>query len=316
MDNSYTGSLESLSENSNEDEIVALTFLQGFKGGYVKVKWVETSPSSYKILRTFDTNLNWLDVGSGSGRKLSLILRGLSVEFEVLNSGVYEGTSVRGLLERSYKNINLDIIEPDINSISELETRFKLEGLQDILKNRFQTIWEQFETDKKYDLITFFHSVYGIDRELLVRIPDFLTDDGIACIVVETYGSALNKVKRELSDYLPGFELASTSSQIKQFLDSKGIKYSELFGGTGQGNSGIQQKFYVDDLIFGGDDTLESLSFLFLSTPGDQGKKVPREVLVKARKELMKYARKERTGRTYVLVPDGFIWVHNNFINN
>jgi len=291
MSNSYIGGLDYYSKNSNEDEAVAQSFLKQYTEGF--------GLSGMRIL-------NWLDVGSGNGRKLLMILRGFYAEFEEGNSGVYEDGFQDGLLRRHFTDINLDIVEPNGNSIETLGSRFRYEKLDGFLRDRFQNTWEQFSGDRKYDLITFFHSVYGIDLESLARIPDFLTEDGIACIVVEAYDSAINRTKRSLSSHLSRPELMLNIGKIRQFLHERGIRYSESFGGTGQGRTPLEQRFYIDGI----DDDFEALSSLFLSKPEDQGKEVPNELLEKFRDELRKYSRKERTGRTYVSVPDGFIWVH------
>ena len=168
MVNDYTRNFGYFLENSDEDYAVSAAFLEEYHHRFLGNK----------------KNMEWLDVGRGTGTKVINILKG--------------NENYRGLLNLS--DIELDFIEPskDLKEIA-LE-RFSQGGLSGTIRQISLLKWEEFVKVQRgsYDIITLFHSVYGIDISYLNRIIDYLKDGGYACIVVESPDSDLYKIKREL----------------------------------------------------------------------------------------------------------------------
>jgi len=224
--------------------------------------------------------LRWLDVGAGPGTKLIQILRGLD------------------------KTVELNILEPSAEWQRILAQNFKIEGLSSIISRKYQIRWEEFKTSEKYDLITFFHSVYGIGIESLAKIPQYLQENGVACIVVESPNSYLHQIKKGIYPYIHHQELASTSDSISSFLQNRGIHHSVDKQET-------TQRFYVDDLLdMNNPNRIIPLSFLLQTKPEDHDRLVSQKVQRKIEEELEKYVKFDKKG-AYLDIPDRFIWIYN-----
>lgn len=245
----------------------------------------ENEVDSDTFLREFSKkdSLKWLDVGAGPGTKPIRILK-------------------KGLINQC--SVKLDILEPSEEWMRILTDNFERNGLTKLIRRKYSVRWEDFNESKRYDLLTFFHSVYGIDIESLSKIPDFLKENGCACIVVESPNSHLHQIKRELFPYVHHKELVSSSNTIASFLDSKGLKYRI---------SGEEpQRFYVDELL---DKTnpqrIIPLSFILQTRPEDHDKLASSEIQEKLDEALGKFVKKDDGGKHYIETPDRFIWVYN-----
>lgn len=227
-------------------------------------------------------NIDWLDVGAGPGTKPIRILQ-------------------EGLEERC--NIRLDVLEPENSWMNLLTKNFKEASLGYNIRNKYLTTWEDFNENKKYDVITFFHSAYGIDTKSLEKIPKFLKEEGCGCIVAENPESDLHKIKKHMFPYIHNQELASSSKEIIDLLDDKGIKY-EVSGEE-------PQKFCVDKLLDEKNpDRYIPLSFILQTKPEDQDKVFSKEVKEELAKALSKYVKKDEKSNHYINTPDKFIWVY------
>ena len=268
IDTEYVENLEHFLTHSEEDRVDSATFLKHFQ-------------------KTGST-LTWLDVGAGPGTKPVNILEGVD--------------NLKGLLQQ-YDRIILDILEPSQAWQQSLLQNFKDNKLEHTLRNKHTLTWENFDIRETYDLITLFHSVYGIDTESLSRIPDYLKPNGCACIAVESPKSDLHQIKKRIFPYLHHQELASSSETIAQFFRDRGIKHEVS-------QDEPDQKFYVDELL---DDNnlnrIKPLSFILQTKPEDHNKLISTEIQSLIREELEKRIKTDEKG-IYINVPDRFIWVY------
>ena len=177
--------------NSNEDVQITTDFLKEFRKRYKQPK----------------TKLDWLDVGTGPCVKPIMILEGSN-----RNSG----------LINDFNEIYIDVIEPEESWHDIFTHNLNELGLYWLITNIFSSTWEDFDQDKKYNLITFFHSTYGIDPESLGKVPNILHEGGIACIILEDPESALYKIKQRVSSYINLRETVSFSKEISDVLSQKG----------------------------------------------------------------------------------------------
>lgn len=274
-DTEYIHNLSYFLSHSNEDEADACFFLSQL--------------SECCRLKQSDPLL-WLDVGAGPGTKLIKILNGLH--------------DCMGLLS-TYSSICLDILEPSQSWQNILIQNFKETQLEHIIRNKYCLTWEGFESTSRYDIVTFFHSIYGINAESLSKIPGFLKDDGCACIVVESPHSDLHRIKQSLFPYIHHDELVSSSKTIVSLLDQEKMKY--FISGDK-----IEQRFYVDDLFSPNNSRrLMPLSFILQTKPEDHNMLVSQEANEIINKALRKFVKKEEiTGRYFLNVPDRFIWIY------
>ncbi len=236
------------------------------------------------FLREFSKtgNLEWLDVGTGPGTKPIRILQ-------------------KGLAERC--NVELDILEPSEGWMRILTGNFEQNGLSDVLRKRYGLKWENFNENGKYDLITFFHSVYGIDVNSLAKILDFLKEEGCACIIIENPNSDLHRIKKELFPYIHHRELVSSSDVVTSFLDSEGIRYRT--------SRGEPQRFYVDELLDKQNpDRIIPLSFILQTKVEDHDKIFSPETQEEINKVLGDFLKKDEEGKHYIETPDTFIWIY------
>ncbi len=232
---------------------------------------------------TKEGNLEWLDVGAGPGTKPIEILK-------------------KGLIERC--NVRLDILEPSEEWMRILTDNFKMNGLSSLIRRKYKTKWEDFNIDSEYDLITFFHSIYGIDMESLSKIPNFLRKDGCACIVVESPNSDLHRIKKEIFPYIHNRELVSSSDTITSFLNNKGIKY-RISGDE-------SQRFYVDELLNVNNSKRNiPLSFILQTRPEDHNKIISPKIQIKLDNTLSRFVKIDDNGKNYIETPDRFIWIYN-----
>lgn len=228
-------------------------------------------------------DLAWLDVGSGPGTKPISILK-------------------KGLTGRC--RVELDVLEPSEVWMGILTSNFEQNGLNGVLREKYKLRWEDFNENRKYDLITFFHSIYGINLDSLAKIFDFLKRNGCVCIVVESPNSDLHLIKRELFPYVHHGKLVSSDS-VTSFLDSKGISYKT--------SGDAPQRFYVDELLDSGNPKrIVPLSFILQTRPEDHDKLVSYEVQRELDRALGKFVKRNEQGKQYIEIPDRFIWVYNS----
>lgn len=228
-------------------------------------------------------DLEWLDVGAGPGTKLIRILR-------------------KGLAKRG--NVKLDIVEPSEMWMRILTENFKQNNLYALIRRKYQMKWEDFNENRKYDIVTFFHSVYGIKLESLSKIPVFLKENRCACIVVESPDSDLRQIKKRLFPYVHHKEVVSSSfDAVVSFLNNRGLKY-RISGDE-------PQMFYVDELIDERNPKrMIPLSFILQTKPEDHNKFVSPRVLKELDQALKEIVKTDEEGKHYICTPDRFIWVY------
>lgn len=272
-DTEYIRNLEYFLQHSNEDEADARYFLRRFDDAY---------QGNWQLLK-------WLDVGAGPGTKPIQILKGIGKDI--------------GLLQRA-SALKLSILEPSEEWQRILAENFQKAKLKTLISEKHQTTWEEFNSPNKYDLITFFHSVYGITTETLGKIPQYLQENGTACIVVESPNSDLHLIKKRIFPYVHHQELVSSSDTITSFLERKRIKYSIDREET-------KQRFYVDDILdINNPNRTIPLSFILQTKPEDQDKITSKAARKKIEEELRKYVKFDGDS-SYINVPDRFIWIYN-----
>ncbi|MCK5026134.1 MAG: hypothetical protein KAS15_06065 [Nanoarchaeota archaeon] len=271
-DAEYINNLEYFLQHSDEDKIDSQYFLKRFS----------------EIYGGCPNSLRWLDVGAGPGTKPIQILKG------------YHG--YKGLLER-FSRVELSVIEPSSRWQQILSGNFRRKELERIVYGKYEITWEEFVSQNSYDLITFFHSVYGIKIESLGKIPDFLQEKGIACVVVESPNSDLHLIKKSIFPYIHHKELVSSSDTIISLLKQEGINYLVDEQET-------EQRFYVDEILdLGNPGRIVPLSFILQTKPEDHNELVPQEVQKKIDNELRKYVKVDGE-KSYINVPDRFIWIY------
>jgi len=277
-DYEYTTNLLDFIEHAEEDEVDSINFLKELK--------------NFKLSRKID----WLDVGAGPGTKLVMILEG--------------DKNNEGLLQS--KNINLDITEPSIDWRKMLLENFGGANLEKHLKNVYLYEWEDFIEQKEitYDLITFFHSAYGIEKKSLLKIPAYLKKGGVGLIVVENKNSDLYKLKSNLLPFLKQYgiktDLKTSSQQITDVLDFGGVKYHSF-------SKEINQRFYVDDLLDKNNpERVKCLSFLIQTNTHNYNQLLSKEMKTVLEESIDALAKKDKQGRHYLNIPDKFIWIKHS----
>jgi len=273
-DTEYIENLQYFLQNSDEDEADSNMFL---------------SRLNHYLNRSLN-KLDWLDVGAGPGTKPINILRG----------GLSQET---GLLDR-FDQINFDVVEPSKAWTRILIDNFKEGSLDDCLQNIYQTTWEGFDREAEYDLITFFHSVYGIKTESLKKIPGYLSEDSVACIAVENNDSDLYRIKESLFPHIHHQELKSSTDMIKNFFDEKDMDYTVDYTNFGQ-------RFYVDEILESGPNSSKVLAFILQTKPDDHDKIIDPGLQNKIENELQKYVKEDESGNHYINTPDSFIWIES-----
>jgi len=262
----YLKNMSYFLKHSNEEEVDSNTFLQQY------------------LKKTNTKNLHWLDIGTGPGTKLIRILK-------------------NGLIN-AMDNITIEIVEPSRELLNVFDKNFRESKLEKLVSQRYQTTWEEFVTAKRYDLITFFHSTYHIEKSSLARIPTHLKKDGVGCIITESPNSDLFPIRQKISPYFKHKDIISCES-ITDYLKEKQIPYE-------MSSQEPEQRFYVDEILNPDNpDTKRVLSFILQTKPEDHEKIVKKGINEKINQELKKYVKKDEKGKKYICTPDRFIWIYN-----
>jgi ubiquinone/menaquinone biosynthesis C-methylase UbiE len=278
-DYEYTKNLTYFLKHSNEDKIDAEWF-------------IKTLPAHFPEFEQKLKNgkpITWLDVGAGPGTKPLEIIKILSKKYN--------------------SRINFVALEPSGEWIRIFKDNLEKLGEQKKLQVKFvQSTWEDFSSEAKenFDLITFFHSVYGIaiTNDIfpsLKNLTKFLQPDGRACVIVESPNSDLHFMKQQVWPELYGREPIS-SKTVERTLDSFGITYAVDVDEPAQ-------KFYIGDLSRSeSEERMEPLSFIAQTQPENYNRSVPANVRGKIEKHLKDKIKEDSEG-SYISTPDRFIWI-------
>jgi len=261
----YLKNMSYFLKHSNEEEIDSNTFLKEY------------------LEKTNTKNLHWLDVGAGPGTKLVRIIK-------------------NGLTD--YMDyILIDVVEPSKELLNVFNKNFCKNKLEYLVNERHHTIWEEFVAQKQYDLITFFHSMYRIEKNSLEKIPSFLKKNGLACIIIESPNSDLFPIRQKISPYYKHKDIISYNVII-DYLKEKNISHEVS-------TQEPDQRFYVDGILDPkNSDTKRVLSFILQTKPEDHEKIVKKEINREINKELKKHVKKDKHGKSYIHTPDRFIWIY------
>lgn len=279
-DYEYTKNLTYFLKHSDEDKIDA--------------KWfIKTMPFFSPEIETRIKNkqkIKWLDVGTGPGTKPIKIIKNIKQQYKA--------------------DIEFTAIEPSAEWIKIFKENLKSSKIQ---KDKFQvnivqTTWENFirNNKKTFDLITFFHSVYGIEITndiftSLKNLKKILAPHGVSCIVVESPSSDIHFLKEKVFPELYGREPIS-SKTIESTLNFFGIKY--LID-----KNEAEQKFYVDDVLSKNNpNRIEPLSFVAQTQPENYNRLISSKIQEKIEKYLKEKIKKDKKG-VYINTPDRFIWI-------
>ena len=279
-DYEYTKNLTYFLKHSDEDKIDAKLFIKTLPF---------FSPEIEKKIRN-KQKVKWLDVGTGPGTKPLEIAKNLIKQF---------GADIEFVaLEPSSEWIR--IFQKNLNSSKIQKGKFEVRIIQ--------TTWEKFALENKenFDLITFFHSVYGIEIindifPSLENLNKFLETGGVSCVVVESPNSDLHFVKQKVFPELYGREPIS-SKTIERTLNSFGINYLV-------DTNEAEQKFYVEDLFNKTNpDRLEPLSFIAQTQPENYNRLITKKIQEKIERYLKQKIKKDKRGY-FINTPDRFIWI-------
>ncbi len=279
-DYEYTKNLTYFLKHSNEDKIDARWFTKTLPF---------FSPEIENKIKN-KQKIKWLDVGTGPGTKPLEIAKNIIQQF----GAKIEFTAVEPSEEW------IKIFKENLKSSKIQKDKFELKVLK--------TTWEKFVDNNKeaFDLITFFHSVYGIGIvndifPSLKKLKKVIALQGVACIVVESPNSDLHFIKEEIFPKLYGREPIS-SKTIENTLNSFGIKY--LID-----TNEAEQKFYVDDILKKNNpDRMEPLSFIAQTQPENYNRLIPSKIKEKIEKYLKGKIKKDNKG-VFINTPDRFIWI-------
>ena len=187
------------------------------------------------------------------------------------------------------------------DNVSKIKDRNKLKVVF------IQKTWEEFSSsaDASFDLITFFHSVYGIGVSngifpSLKNLTNFLKSQGRACVVVESPNSDLQLIKREVWPEL--YEREPISSEtVERTLAAFDISYAV-------DTDEPEQRFYVDELLDPNNPRrMEPLSFIAQTQPENYNRLVPVDIQVQIEKSVREKMKADKRG-SYISTPDRFIW--------
>jgi hypothetical protein len=277
-DYAYTKNLSHFLDHSGEDMVDSERFIKTLSMYH---------PVMQRKLET-GKRITWLDVGTGPGTKPIRILSELT---------------------RTYaSDIDFFALEPSQEWMRAFRNNLKFSGLEGRVNVReLPSTWEQYIAGpgKRFDLVTFFHSVYGIDVSggrfsSFQNLSKVLARGGRACVVVESPASDLHAIKRRVWPALYGREPIS-SKTVESTLLSFGMKF--LVDGKEP-----RQKYRITEPIGGERNSLESLSFIAQTQPENYNRIVPPDVKREIEKALKEKLKIDKTG-SYIETPDRFIWV-------
>ncbi len=265
QDTEYTKTLTYFFANSNENEV---------DGREIAKIIIEVFPSARK--------LKWLDVGSGPGGKLAVIAEYLAH---------WGGPA-----------IDLVAVDPSKYWIDRLKTQLShgIYGLQ--VKRVVLDRWEDFyskPSKQKYDVVTFMHSIYGLTVESgkipsLLRTLDYITQNGIMIIAVESPSSDLYKIKKELFGNVLDFNLVDYR-MVENTFDSLHLKW--------QASPDLDQYFLLGKSKSAALSNAEALAFIVQTTPENYNKILNERQKHALRSSLSLKLKKGKMGY-YISVPD------------
>ncbi|MFA6383373.1 MAG: methyltransferase domain-containing protein [Parcubacteria group bacterium] len=269
-DTEYIKNLNYFLEHSDEDKVDSEWFLQTLP---------IFAPQLWKKIKAGGI-IKWLDVGTGPGTKPIKIIK---------------------ILEKKYgSRIEFTALEPSTRWINIFKKNLKKHPRAQIKVIRAK--WEEYAISQKkqFDLITFFHSMYGIKIvngifPSLTEVKKFLREKGVVCIIVESERSDLHKIKQEIFPELYRRSPISIET-VKNTLKKHALAFNI-------DSNQKDQKLYVDT------NSLGFLSFIAQTQPENYNRVVSEEV----RKKIMisvTRIKKNSGQRTFLNIPDDFIWVN------
>ena len=269
-------------------------FLQHSNADEVDVKWfIKTLPKYFpELWSKLQTKepIRWLEVGPGPGIKTLEIARTLIEQFDARISFL--------ALEPCPEWIA--VYKANVNAMRAKGSQFTVRIVQ--------TTWEEFSSgnQSQFDLITFFHSIYGIAimngiLTSLKQLDRLLKPGGKACIVIESPTSALSNIKLKVFPWLYNTPAVS-QREIEATLNRFEMQYRIDSGHA-------KQRFFVDDFfVSNSSEKLQLLSFIAQSDPRRYTHDVPPKVKQKIESYVREKIRNGRDGH-YVDVSDVFMWV-------
>lgn len=114
----------------------------------------------------------------------------------------------------------IDFIEPSKKASQVFLRNAKKLGIEARL---FNTPFERFRPDRKYDLVTSIHSWYYIDLKELDKLYKLLQKGGIACIYLDRKSDIIKRIQDICEKFL-GFR-SNNIEDLEFFLNKRKIKY-------------------------------------------------------------------------------------------
>lgn len=268
-DTEYIKNLNYFLKHSDEDKVDSEWFLQTLP---------IFAPQLWKKIKAGET-IKWLDIGTGPGTKPIKIIKFLEKKY----GSKIEFTA----LEPSNRWIN--IFKKNLKKHPRAQTKV------------IRTKWEEYIISQKgqFDLITFFHSMYGIKIvngifPSLAEVKKILRNKGAICIVVESERSDLHKIKQKVFPELYGRSPISMGA-VKNTLEKYAI-------GFDIDSNQKDQKLYVDT------DSLGFLSFIAQTQPENYNRVISKKIRRKIMDSVTRL-KKNSGQRNFLNIPDDFIWI-------
>jgi hypothetical protein len=277
-DTEYIVGLEHFLRHSDEDTADAMAFVSALRAQFPE------------FLSKFATKrLAWLDVGIGPATKPLRIVLG-APGFSGMN------TECRG-------DIRIDAVEPSEYWVERAVANFEKSCCSSLLGVVYKTTWEQFSRSVlprpagKYALVTFFHSIYGIELSSLKNLVSFLEPSGLACICVESASSDLNKIKQQFFPRIHGARPLTADDVFRYFSGIRQVTVSM--------SPDIEQRYYVSSLLKGNIQAITFALQLRARHHAALSKNGLREELIGAVRALAKNS----SHGCFLEVPDRMIWI-------
>lgn len=264
-DTEYVDTLSYFYSHSNENEVDGLEIARIVQEYFV-----------------YSEKLDWLDVGCGPGGKLAIIAEHLAH---------WGGPS-----------IELVGLDPSDYWLRRLEMHLG-DGIYGLsLAKTVNSKWEEyvsFSSGHRFDLITFMHSVYGLESDgtiipSLLEVSSHLKEEGLIAFVVESPNSDLYKLKSELFDDVLDFDLVDYRL-VENTLRSSNLSWKCL--------SDSKQKFKLGQSKEEALNNATALSFIIQTKPEEYNSTLETDQK-KAIKKSLSDKLKEGGGEWYISIPD------------
>jgi len=164
----------------------------------------------------------FLQTKKGTENPVEMILSKFRLEH---NSGYLEiggGFGEKTLkIAKKYGFKNIDFIEPSKKASDIFTKKAKSHRFGFRI---FNTPFEKFQPDTKYDLITSIHSWYYIDLKEIDKLYNILNKNGVACIFLDRKSDTIKKIQDVCEKFL-GFQ-SNNIEDIVEYFEKRKIKYN------------------------------------------------------------------------------------------